>query len=102
VNAERHRAPKTFWNHRATPCHRVVVRVGRSRSPETAWTQDRGLLGTERAAVQVWPEGLVHDPIYLDDLDGSAWHLVTYEHGDLAAPHRFLDVDKVLEDLTEY
>jgi hypothetical protein len=52
--------------------------------------------------VQVWPDGLVHEPIYLDDIDGSAWQLVTFEHGDPNAPYRLLDVVEVLEDLTEY
>jgi hypothetical protein len=61
-----------------------------------------GLRGTERAAVQIWPEGLVHEPIYLDDIDGSAWQLVAFQHGDPNAPYRMPDVMEVLEDLTEY
>ena len=80
----------------------MIVRIGASRSPETAWTQEKGLVGSERSAVQVWPEGLAHEPIYLDDMDGSAWRLVTEGRGNLRLPYRLLDVDEVLADLTEY
>ena len=95
-------APKTYWIFKPKPCHRVIVRIGPSRTPETAWARQKQLVGTDRAAVQVWPEGLTAEPFYLDDSDGSGWELVTKAKGDPRAPHRMLDVAEVLKDLTEY
>jgi hypothetical protein len=98
----RRSAPSTYWRFRRAPCYRVIVRIGASRTPETAWSRAKGLVGTERAAVQVWPDGLTAEPFYVDDIDGSGWNLVTTNRGDPAAPHRLLDVSEVLKDLTEY
>jgi hypothetical protein len=95
-------APRTFWNRRRTPCYRVIVRIGASRTPETSWTKEQGLIGTERSAVQVWPQGMAREAIYLDDMDGSAWQLVTEGRGDPKGSYRLLDAEEVLEDLTEY
>lgn len=95
-------APKTFWNFNRTPCFRVIVSIGPSRSRETLWARKDALVGTKRAAVQVWPDGLAGEPLYLDDIDGAGWALVTRHRGDARIPHRMLDAAEVLKDLTEY